>query len=229
MTVAVMQPYLFPYIGYFQLVNYADVFVFYDDVNYIKNGYINRNSMWSKIGPQLFTIPVIKSSSYKKINEIYCGRDVRKLLKSFKQNYAKAPFLEQVMPLVEDVLCQDDRRLDRLAAQSVTKTANYLGIETDFLYSSDLDYDRNLNATDKLCAIMNVVGESDYCNSIGGCSLYSAECFYEHNINLSFLSPQIKSYAQNSGDFISGLSIIDVMMWNDIDRVSKLLMSFDLV
>ncbi|HCR3455045.1 TPA: WbqC family protein, partial [Proteus mirabilis] len=98
MILAVMQPYLFPYIGYYQLAYHSDMFIFYDDVNYIKGGYINRNNILTKNGPQLFTLPVKKASSFKKINELFYQEDTRKILTSISQAYSKAPYFTSVFP-----------------------------------------------------------------------------------------------------------------------------------
>lgn len=101
MIVGVMQPYLFPYLGYFQLVHHCDKFVFYDDVNYIKGGYVNRNNILCNSKKQLFTLPVEKASSFKKINELSFQRNPKKIIRTIEQAYSKSTYFDEVMPLVD--------------------------------------------------------------------------------------------------------------------------------
>ena len=104
MTLAIMQPYLFPYIGYWQLLNAVDTFVLYDDVNYINKGYINRNSILVDGKAQQFTLELINASQNKLINEIEIGNNSKKLLKTITQSYIKAPFFEDIITLIEEIL-----------------------------------------------------------------------------------------------------------------------------
>ncbi|MDR6194877.1 WbqC family protein [Siphonobacter sp. SORGH_AS_0500] len=101
MTLAIMQPYLFPYIGYFQLLNAVDKFVIYDDVAFINRGWINRNSILNNGKAQLFTVPLKEASQNKLIHEISIDTDQKwrdKLLKTIQQNYKKAPHFAAVFP-----------------------------------------------------------------------------------------------------------------------------------
>lgn len=109
MTLAIMQPYLFPYIGYWQLINAVDTFVIYDDVNFIKQGYINRNSILSNGKSQQFTLELIGASSNKLIKEIEIGNNANKILKTIKQSYIKAPLFENVIILLEEILTNKEK------------------------------------------------------------------------------------------------------------------------
>ena len=156
MITAVMQPYLFPYLGYFQLINCSDSFIIYDDVNFIKGGYINRNYILSNGEKQRFTIPVPGASSNTKINELCYSTDVKKVLASIQQAYSKAPYFEEVYPLIEKVLKGKERSISNVCLQSYVEIFNYLGIRKNFFKSSDLKYDRKKSPAERLVELTKV-------------------------------------------------------------------------
>lgn len=229
MVVGVMQPYLFPYLGYYQLVFHCDKFVFYDDVNFIKGGYINRNNILSNGKKQLFTMPVEQASSFKKINDLSFQPNTKKIIKSIEQAYSKAPYFNEVMPLVSRVLNSNNRNVSSIASFSVIAIFEYLQLEKDFYFSSQLDYNREQAAANKLYAICDLFGADKYCNSLGGQKLYSKKCFLENGIDLSFISMGAINYQQCKNEFVEGLSMIDVLMWNSKKEVIKLLTEYRLV
>lgn len=215
MISAVMQPYLFPYLGYYQLVNSVDKFVFYDDVNFIKQGYINRNSILSNGQALRFTIPVPGATQNKKINEFDFSVEVRKTLATIKQSYAKAPYFESVYPIVEKVLTQEDRSIVSLCKSSVVCVFEYLNIEKNFYISSKLDCCGGANAAERLIEISKKLGCDKYINSPGGINLYNKEQFAKNGIELYFIKMNQIEYKQNTAEFVPYLSIIDVLMWNN--------------
>lgn len=223
MSFAVMQPYLFPYLGYYQLVNAVDKFVFYDDVTFIKGGYINRNNILSNGKAQRFTIPVPGMSSNTLINELSFDKNIKKILKTIEQSYKKAPYFEHVFPLIKSVLNNENRRVDHLCAKSISVVFDYLGISKDFYYSSELEYKRDLSAADKLIAMAGILKSNDYINSPGGKSLYNKEYFAKKEISLSFIEIEKYEYSQNTDEFIPHLSMIDVLMWNSKSAILELL------
>jgi len=225
---AVMQPYLFPYIGYYQLAYYSDTFIFYDDVNYIKGGYINRNNILASGAAQRFTWSIDKSSSFKKINELEFSKNTRKILASIRQAYSKAPYFSDVFPLVEKVLQPSDFNVARVAARSIIDVFEYLEIKRNFIFSSDLSYDRELSAQNKLFEMCVITDATDYCNTYGGVDLYSKEAFLEKNVNLSFIQPDNITYQQGSNHYVPFLSIIDVLMWNEKDACIRFLQQYAL-
>ena len=104
MKIAIMQPYFFPYLGYWQLMNIVDKFVIYDDVNYIKRGWINRNRILVEGKPFYIHVPVMKASQNKIINEmeVFVDSSLRKKeLKTIELAYKKAPFFDSVYPLIK--------------------------------------------------------------------------------------------------------------------------------
>lgn len=229
MKVAVMQPYLFPYLGYYQLVNCADVFVLYDDVAFIKKGYINRNSILMNGESSRVTIPVPGASQNKLIKELAYTADVTKVLKTFNHSYASAPFFDDVFPIVERVLTHPDRDITTICQLGIAEVFQYLGISKKIIRSSELDYDRDLSAADRLIAICEQFEASDYVNSIGGRKLYSKDYFAERGKQLSFLKMGDVAYGQGKNQFVPYLSMIDVLMWCDKQHARELLHEHTLV
>lgn len=224
MTTVVMQPYIFPYIGYFQLVKSADHFVFYDDVDFIKGGWINRNRISINGQGKIFTIPLLNSSSNKKINQIGIFRkskDIQKILKSIKFEYSKAPYFQDVYPWVETIFNTEYSSIASMAGQSVIKTSEYLKLDTTFCYSSELAPEtQNLSRSQRLISITKKLNSSHYINSIGGIGLYTKEEFEKAGIKLDFLKPVISEDDQ--------LSIIDKIMYNSIQDIQNQLLNFQL-
>lgn len=229
MSLAVMQPYLFPFLGYYQLAFHCNTFVFYDDVNYIKGGYINRNFILSSGKKQLFSIPVLKASSFKKINELQFQDNLSKVVKTIEQSYKKAPNFSSVMPLIAAILNNKERNVAIASAESITIVFEYLGLKRHFCFSSELDYDREQNAEQKLFSLCKYFDSHDYCNSLGGEKLYNKSSFSNQGISLSFLKPTPQEYPQGNHAFVSNLSIIDVLMWNSKQDVINLLSQYRIV
>ncbi len=231
-SVAVMQPYFFPYLGYFQLVNAVDHFVFYDDVNFITNGWIHRNRILIDGKPKYFTIPCKKASQNKLINEIDHALDEKKrkkLLKQIKYSYGKAPFFENVYPIIEEVLTSNHEKVSKLAAESILQCSKYLGIDTDFKFSS-MEYENtNLERADRLIDITKKEGAKVYINALGGTELYDKEYFKKQEVRLCFLNPELPEYGQFDNPFVPNLSIIDVIMLNAPDKVSRYLENYELM
>lgn len=229
MTIAIMQPYLFPYIGYWQLINAVDTFVIFDDVNFIKKGYINRNSILVGGKSQQITLELIGASQNKLINEIKVGNNSQKLLKTIEMSYKKAPYFDNVFSIIEDILNQEESNLAKFIGYSLQKISNYLEIDTKFIYSSSIEKDNSLKAQNKILDICKKLDATDYINAIGGKELYDKDKFEKQNIKLNFLEPEIQKYMQLESEFISYLSIIDIIMFNNKDNISKMLMQYKLL
>ena len=229
MNLAVMQPYLFPYIGYWQLVDAVDIFIIYDDVNFIKQGYINRNNILQNQQAHLFTLELIGASSNKQINDIKIGGNSNKLLRTIKQNYSKAPFYKDVFPALEEILNNEEKELCKFLGFSLVKIAKYLNINTKFLYSSDIKNDKTFKAQDRLIEMSKILNATGYINSIGGIELYDKEVFSQNDINLSFLKTHEISYKQFNNEFVPNLSIIDILMFNDKEQIKEILTMNELI
>ena len=220
MKVAVMQPYIFPYIGYFQLIHAADKFVFYDDVSYIKQGWINRNQLLVNGKASFFTIPVRQASSNLLIHETeFTLPEVKKkkLLRTIEQNYSNAPYYTSVFSLVSEVFNSGVTTISELAVESVIRVCEYIGLKREFAVSSVSYNNRALDRASRLIDICHQEGASHYVNAAGGAELYSKENFKEKGVELSFLESRARAYSQFSSPFVPYLSIIDVLMFNSPD------------
>ena len=234
MRLAVMQPYIFPYLGYFQLLSAVDRFIFFDDVNFIKKGWIHRNQLLVSGQPHLFSVPLQRVSQNKLIKDTYLhpssyGQWRDTFLKTVDQNYRQAPFFPAAYALLRQVLERTHETIADLAIDSVESVASYVGLETDFRRSSSLPYDRSRKGQDKIMAICQQQKATTYVNPIGGTELYDGATFATHNVALYFIKSADVSYPQQDSSFVSNLSIIDVLMFNDIAQISQLLEHYTLI
>jgi len=231
MSIAIMQPYVFPYIGYFQLIHATDTFVFYDDVNYINKGWINRNRILLNNKDQLFTIPCKEASQNKLIKDIEVLQDAKAINKIFltlQGAYKKAPYYNEVYPLIAQIITlSDNLTISQMAIKSVKDICSYLGMERKFIISSDKYTNQELKKADRLIDICHLEGIADYTNAAGGKEIYTKEYFIDSNVNLSFLVPERCEYTQFGGTFVPWLSIIDILMFNSKEEVNnKILPSY---
>ncbi|WP_342245213.1 WbqC family protein [Pseudomonas sp. OTU5201] len=233
-TISIMQPYAFPYIGYFCLIEGSDVFVFYDDVNYKKRGWINRNKILINGRPHNFTIPLSKGSQNKLIcnTQMHSFEDFKhKFLKQIQRTYRKSPFYEVGYKYVYDVLSAKNETISDVAITSIEKLYEMIGENKKFVRSSACFANtRGMARPDRLIEITKLLDSNSYINSIGGTQLYSKDHFANKGVNLSFVRPRLKIYKQaGTREFIAGLSIIDVVMNNDIENIKLHLQSYELV
>jgi len=216
MRLAIMQPYIFPYIGYFQLIKYVDLFVVYDNIKYTKKGWINRNRYLKNGKDTIFSIPLKKDSDYLDVrNRMVSGNfDRRKLLNQIKEAYRKAPYFEYVFPLFEKIVTNNELNLFKFIHYSIEETCKVLNIATPIIVSSNVAIDHSLQNQDKVLAICCALGADMYINPIGGQELYSINSFASSGIDLKFLKSKPFEYTQFGAQFVPWLSIIDVMMFN---------------
>jgi len=218
MRIAVMQPYLFPYIGYFQLIESVDKFVVYDDVTFIKQGWINRNNILLNGKAFLFTVPILNVSSFTLIKDTLISRKqpwAEKLLKTLEQAYKKGPFYSTVAALVERGIKSDCETIGAMATESIRAVCQYLGIATEIITGSAHYANQHLSAQDRIIDICKQEKASQYHNPIGGQELYSKEDFAAEDIKLHFIKTPLMPYPQFKDPFVPWLSIIDVLMFNE--------------
>ncbi|MGI0116280.1 WbqC family protein [Zooshikella sp. RANM57] len=233
MKVAIMQPYLLPYIGYFQLINVVDQFVIYDNIEFTKKSWIKRNRFLSNGQAKYFSIPIKKDHDHLPVIERQLTPDAQgnlnKLVRQFEQAYHKAPYFLHVLPLLKDIFTIKNYNLFWFIFYSLTKTLSYLRITTPVVVSSTIDLaDHSLRSEQKVISICQALGASDYINPIGGKLLYNHSDFNKAGIGLTFLKPHSIEYAQFGGDFLPWLSILDVMMFNSVEQIQQLLQQFTL-
>lgn len=228
MRVAIMQPYFFPYLGYFQLIHSVDTFVVYDDVNYINRGWVSRNNILEQGKTKRISLEALGASQNKLIKDVRVGQNQRKLIRTISQNYSKAPYFSEVLPLVEGVLLQNVNNLADFLSYGLQRVSAYLGLQRTWCMSSVLQKDNNLRGQDKVLAICQELGATHYINMPGGKTLYDTESFAKLGIQLSFIEPKISAYRQFGGEFVPNLSIIDVMMFNSREQCGQLLQEYEL-
>jgi len=227
-----MQPYFFPYIGYWQLINMVDKHVIFDDVYYIKKGWINRNRILMNGKETTINIQIQKASQNKLINEtnlVFEPEYTQKLLKTIKHCYTKSPYFDDVFPLLENILSQSETNLAKYLHYLISKICEYLNIKTDIITSSSLCNNKNLKGQDKIIDICKIVGADEYINPIGGRELYSFTEFRKNGIKLSFLKPGNITYKQFNNAFVPNLSIIDVLMFNPVHIIREYLNNYELI
>lgn len=232
MKIGIMQPYFFPYIGYWQLINAVDKYVICDDVNYIKNGWINRNNILINGEPRLINIQMHKASQNKLINEIeILDNDSanNKLLRTIEHSYKKAPFYKDVFSLIVDIMNQKGKNLAKFLEFSIRQVCKYLSIDTKIVVSSHIEKNNKLKAQEKIIEICKILGADEYINAIGGQALYSYEDFAMHGIRLKFLETGEIKYSQFNDKFVPNLSVIDIMMFNPRDVIVDMLNNFTFV
>ncbi len=221
MRLAIMQPYFFPYIGYFQLIAAVDVFIVYDNIKYTKKGWINRNRMLQNGKDVLFSLPLKGDSDNLHICERELSADFSrdKLLNQLSGAYRRAPYFAETFPLIEQIVRNNEANLFRFLHHSIIKTCAHLGIATQIRISSGMAIDHDLTNQDKVLALCVASGADTYVNAIGGTGLYAKEAFQEKGIDLKFIRSKPFEYVQFGEPFVPWLSIIDVMMFNPLETI----------
>ncbi|MDP5140076.1 MAG: WbqC family protein, partial [Spirosomaceae bacterium] len=212
-----MQPYIFPYIGYFQLINAVDKFVIYDDVNFIKRGWIHRNNILVNNSANMFTVPLSKPSQNNLINEVELGDLTswkEKFLKTTEQSYKKAPHFETVFSLLERTFSSGETYIGKLALRSIQEVCFYLEISTEIESSSEVYGNPELKGQERILDICLKEKAEHYINPTGGRELYSKNLFAENGVKLNFIQSEKVIYPQFKNEFVPWLSIIDVLMFN---------------
>jgi hypothetical protein len=233
MKVGIMQPYFLPYIGYFQLLNAVDIFVVYDNIEYTKKGWINRNRILVNGKDEYFTIPIKKDSDFLNINQRFLAetfeKDKIKILRKINESYRKAPFYEQGNYLIEDILSFKSFNLFEFIFNSIIKICYYLDISTQIVRSSEISIDHSLKSEKKVISICNFFKTNTYINSIGGIELYSKVEFKKNNLELIFLKTHKIEYKQFDYTFVPLLSILDIIMFNSKDQIKSFLNNYKLI
>ncbi|MEP7254558.1 MAG: WbqC family protein [Ferruginibacter sp.] len=227
MTIAIMQPYFLPYIGYFQLINSVDSFVIYDNIKYTKKGWINRNRMLVNGKDEYFSVPLQKDSDFlnvveRQLAEIFLQEN-QKTLRKIKEVYKKAPQISNVLEVVESIFNNNERNLFNFIFHSIKQINEYLDIQTKLIISSTIPVDHQLKGADKVMAICKSLNAGKYINPVGGQELYDKTIFGKENLELKFLLSKPFEYMQFGNTFVPWLSILDVIMFNDRDTIKDYL------
>jgi len=233
MKLGIMQPYFLPYIGYFQLMNAVDEFVVYDNIEYTKKGWINRNRILVNGKDNYITIPIKKDSDYVKVVDRYLAEtwvtERIKLINRIVESYRKAPEFENVFPLVKRCIMFEEANLFKFIYNSLIMLKDFLEIQTSIIISSSIPINHNTKAEKKIIEICKARKADRYINPIGGLNLYDKKIFNSENIELSFIKSSEITYNQFNNDFVPWLSIIDVMMFNEKERITRFLNEYKLI
>ena len=233
MKLAIMQPYFFPYIGYFQLINAVDKFVIYGDGKFRKRGWINRNRILINGKAYLFSVPLSNASCNRPIrdtplHELSFEAFKARFLRQLRHAYANAPQSKAVMDLVERVLCGGCRTICDLATASVKSMCQYVGIGTALAESTPNDGSGYAPAQDRIIDICRREGAAVYVNLPSGTEFYDKSVFADMDVELLFLKPKLIRYSQFHHEFVPWLSIIDVLMFNPVEVVRAMLDDYEL-
>lgn len=230
MILGANQPYFLPYIGYFQLINTVDVFILADDVQYEKGGWINRNKIIQNGKSHYITLPLIKHSHNRTIQQHQISNDLSLILRSVEAAYKKAPFFKIIIPILEEIITFPDKRLNYFLFNSLTTVINYLGITTPLILNSSRNDETELRGQERVIHLCQSMSADIYINAIGGQELYSRERFAEEGIELRFIKPQLPPYKQlRTQEFVPALSILDIMMNVSKDEIRDMLKCYTLI
>lgn len=222
-----------PYLGYWQLLNVVDNFVVYDKIQFTKKGWIHRNKFLQNGKSALFSLSLKKGSDFLNIDERCLSEsntnNIEKIIRQLENSYKKAPYFDEVMPLLIDCFRYQEKNLFFYIFHSITLVSKYLKIDTPIIISSSLEYNNNLKSQEKVLDICRALGADIYINSIGGRALYSKDVFDSMGLDLQFIQMDNIVYKQFGNEFIPNLSIIDVMMFNSVEEISLLLRRYKLI
>ena len=234
MKLVIMQPYLFPYVGYFQLLAAADRFVVYDDVQFIKGGWINRNRLLVNGQPWLFTVPLDQPSPNRLISDIELSTAAAwqpKLLQTIAQNYRRAPCFEVVYGLIQEIFSAEAHTIADLVRASLRVLIQYLELSVELILTSSVYGNVSLRAQARVLDICRREGATNYINAMGGQTLYDSEAFQQARVTLQFIQPELAAYPQQGKQqgFVAGLSIIDLLMNNSRIEAQRLIQYYSLL
>tara|TARA_Y100001937_G_scaffold39282_1_gene55882 strand:- start:1213 stop:1911 length:699 start_codon:yes stop_codon:yes gene_type:complete len=226
-SVAIMQPYIFPYIGQLNLIQAVDKFVFFDDVNFVTKGFIHKNTILINEQIHTFIIP-IKNKSQNTLIKDTVILDIQKFKYNFfiklERAYKKSKFFTQGMEYVKTVLDFNSKYISDFAIYSITQFFNFLDINKDFYKSSTLSPEsRGLKpASDRLIKITKMLDSNYYINGPGGFTygLYDKDHFTKNKVKLNFLQPNVVKGQE--------LSIIHLMMHNSKEQLLEKLNDYTL-
>jgi len=231
--VGIMQPYFLPYIGYWQLMHHVDIFVIYDDIEYTKKGWINRNRFLVNGQPETFTLPLKKDSDFlsvseRRLSEAFSVEKV-KVMRRMEAAYRNAPYFQEGKDLLADIFASSEANLFRFILQSIEHVRARLGMTNQLVISSMLGIPQQLKGQARVIAICKALGATDYINPIGGVDLYNEQAFLAEGIRLHFQQVRPFTYRQCQELFVPYLSVLDIIMFLGSQGAMELLPDMDLL
>lgn len=235
MKLGIMQPYFFPYLGYYSLIKSTDKFILFDTVQFIRGGWINRNRILKPTGGwQYISVPLVKFEYTTPIKDVKI-RNIEdwkgKILKQLEHYKNKAPYYEETIDLVKSSLNIETDSIVELNANILSKTCSYLEIPLNLEIFSlmNLSIEDATYPGEWALNISKALGAEEYINPYSGFELFKPKQFLQENISLKFIANNLSQYDRKRQKFEAGLSIIDVMMFNNIDDINKLIDDFKLL
>jgi hypothetical protein len=220
--VALMQPYFLPYLGYFQLIAASDCFVVYDNVQFIKNGWIERNRYLLEGEAKWFGVPLAKGSHSQMIMErqVSAHFDMASLINKLAFAYRKAPHVERTLTWLEALLKLPAQNIAELNELALRSCCSLLKLNTPIIRASEWAPSSHSRGQDRVIEVIKSVGGTSYLNPAAGGSLYEADDFAQAGYALELLKPSLPVYAQHNKPFVPALSILDALMFNEVETVS---------
>lgn len=219
MILGAMQPYFFPYLGYFDLINRTDRWIVFDTPQYMREGWVNRNRiLHSSEGWQYIIVPLKRHSRDSAINQVEAVEFPdwrRKIINQFTHYRGRAPYYRETIALLGDCFAGQEGNLSRLNVHCLGKVCRYLGVPwaPEIFSEMHLSLGPVLEASDWALRIAEAAGASVYLNPPGGAELYDAERFRQHGIELYLQENFDFRYDCGGYTYIPKLSVLDVLMW----------------
>ena len=232
MIISANQPYFLPYIGYWQLIAVADVFLIGDDYSFIKRGWITRNKIFDNHTIRSFSLNVSGVSSNKLISQISLTENLHfktKILHQVNTYYHKSAYFDIGYSLLEQIVFFPDLNLASFLEHSIRVICSYLDINTTIIRTSELNTYDMCKKQYRIFEYCKQLRADTYINSIGGQKLYDPQEFANHGITLKFLKSDFPPYKQFNNEFVPGLSILDAIMFCSKEQLQEMLGCYSLV
>jgi len=237
MKAAIMQPYFFPYVGYFSLIGCTDVFIVFDEGQYARRSWMNRNRIChpARCDFSYITLDVKKATHNEKIKNIEAfdiDSTFRRILTQLEVAYRKkAPYYDETMILIERIFNTRESNLSRLNVEGIHKICQHIGLEFNYMFYSDLDLTvGNVSAPDEWAVVIcKAMGYDQYVNPIGGLDFYDTNKYIDAGVEIKFVKNNLVVYEQKKKNFIPWLSIIDVLMFNGRLETLRIINEYELV
>ena len=237
MRLAIMQPYFFPHLAYFQLMKEADEWIVFDEIQFIDKGWINRNRIlhpneekqW-----QYFTLPLTGRKQFSRISELEIHPEKNweaEIFGKLTHLKKKAPFYRDTLAFLEECFEEKTANLSVFLSHTLRKCAQKLEISTPIKVQSEMGM-VGLQSTHPgqwAVSISAACGATEYINPLGGAEIFKKAEFDAANIKLKLLKGGQLSYTQRNRQFVPGLSIIDVLMWNSAEEVRELMTQYEVI
>jgi hypothetical protein len=235
MKIGIMQPYFFPYLGYFSIIKYTDKWIVFDVVQFIRHGWIERNRILKpEEGWQYICVPLEKHKRDTFIKDIRIRSNElwkEKIISQIQHYKRRAPYFKEVINVLQKAFIYDTVSITCLNTHLLKKICEYLNIDLDLSIYSEMNLDiEPVNAPDEWALnISKALNANEYVNPPGGVNFFNRNKYRESGIKLTFLKILLTPYNQNRNSFEPGLSILDVMMFNTPDEINKMIDNFEIV